>query len=154
MRLGDHLGLVATRVNPSLDKVCPLHPETAGSILHVPQETPAPPRRLVGSVYAIMGRKPTPAERRRLFDVREREKFNSSPLAPGKRLVPLVLNDLCGINEMGMAALRAIAKEGARSTGSRVADALDIVLGGILRGYHRHAVRVGREPIGPEVADG
>ena len=62
----------------------------------------------------------TPAERRRLFDVKEREKFNAyPPLAPGKRLVPLVLNDLGGVNEMGMAALRAIAKEGARSTAGR-----------------------------------
>ena len=97
----------------------------------------------------------TPAERRRLFDVKEREKFNAyPPLAPGKRLVPLVLNDLGGVNEMGMAALRAIAKEGARSKGSRVADAVDIVLGGgATRAPTGMRLLVGRGLTGPVVAD-
>ena len=44
-----------------------------------------------------------------------------------------------------MAALRKIATEGARKTGSRTAVVLDLMLGRLLRGYHegahRHVVR-------------
>jgi hypothetical protein len=100
----------------------------------------------------------TPAERRRLIPNAEKKKHRAYPqLAPGKQLVPIVIDDLGGIGEEGLAALRKIAAEGARKTGSRRAVALDLLLGRLLRGYHegahRHAVRTAMELTGPTPRD-
>ena len=99
-----------------------------------------------------------PHQRRRLLAGGERSKRNAHPpLGHGKTLVPIVIDDLGGVGEAGMAAIRKIAGDAARMSGTRPKDALDLVLGSLLRGFHeashRHAIRTGCEYTGPAGTD-
>ena len=68
-------------------------------------------------------------------------------------MVPIAINDLGGMGDEGLAALRKIAANVSRLSGTRMAEAFDLVLASVLQGYHeaahRHAVRVGIEHSGP-----
>ena len=95
-----------------------------------------------------------PGRRRGLLRGAEDGKHRSyPPLFHGRELVPIVINDLGGMGDEGLAALRKIAANVSRLSGTRMAEAFDLVLASVLQGYHeaahRHAVRVGIEHSGP-----
>ena len=74
-------------------------------------------QRAVGAVPRVRRQRLKTAERRLLICNAERKKPHAyPPLAPGKKLVPIVIDDLGGI---GAAALRKIATEGERNSGYR-----------------------------------
>lgn len=96
----------------------------------------------------------TLAQRRRLIRDAEKKKHDSyPPLSHGKVLVPIVIDDLGGIGDEGLAALRRVAADVTRMSGTRTAEAFDLVLSSFVRAYHeaahRHAICVGAEHSGP-----
>ena len=84
----------------------------------------------------------TLAQRRRLIRDAEKKKHDSyPPLSHGKVLVPIVIDDLGGIGDEGLAALRRVAADVTRMSGTRNAEAFDLVLSSFVRAYHEAAHR-------------
>ena len=68
-------------------------------------------------------------------------------------LVPIVIDDLGGIGDEGLAALRRVAADVTRMSGTRTAEAFDLVLSSFVRAYHeaahRHATVSARSTAAP-----